>query len=1501
MSRLESGDEGIYSGEGDGNEDYGLMTNRGRGRPPKRKPSAYYDDPENIEEDWEDDAVPGNDDEDDMEILKMEQSEDFCRACGTGGKLLCCDTCPAVYHLGCLDPPLKIAPMGKWSCHICVDPLENLEKIVDSQMKALRASGRNVPEDCSGPSSRLVRHYLVKWKGKSYLHCSWVKQEELEKAMKTFPGIRMKLNHFQRQLEAAKKMSTSDEDRISIRPEWTTVDRILDSRQNGDVKEYFVKWKDLGYDALTWEAEDDIAPFQSEISKYSALMQKGAAKALMRRKIAAGLEVKETKRRRKEFKPYKKTPKFLSGGALHRYQLEGLNFLRFASQQEKHCMLADEVGLGKTVQTIAFLASLAEESLPFQLPHLVVVPTPTIQNWEREFSFWAPHLNVVLYGGSSEARTFTRDYEFYFPNRLKGIKDKTKKKQISELRQSKQDRIKFDVLLTSHEMVNLDQSILRAIKWECLIVDEGHRLKNKDLKLIQTYEAFAAHQRVLLTGSPLPSSTDELLVLMNFLGANKFVTLGEFQEEFRDLHHEEQVLKLQKLLQPHMLRRVKREVLRELPTKKELILPVELTSLQKEYYRKILIRNYQVLSRPGGPQIALNIVMMELRKLCAHPFMLDGAEPFARNEQEANRLMLEASEKFILLERMMAKLRIQGHRVLIYSQFTRMLDILEEWLLYKKWGYERIDGKIGGADRRIRIDRYNAPNTTKFCFLLSAQAGVGVNLCSADTVILYDSDWNPHADLQAIARADVMIYRLVTKGTIEERIMQMAKRRMVLDNVGCVKPPFFNHEELDDMLKYGVKEIFADGNQMVRSFPVYYEDTGIERLLDRSQLDGTGDRLDEDTANDLARAYKNPDHDYIYDEGGEDKGRGYGNDGQIPRSDASERSYFWHSLLKDKAERQHLLEESDDHKSKKSRKQSQYSGLHFEEDDLAGMADVSSDEDDNDYPSQNDQESVYVRDVQDSRKLQPSKKKAREEPQEERLEPPPLMDGEGRCLKVLGFTQKQRAIFVQVLMRYGLGDFTWSEFAPRLKQKTREEIKNYGTLFLSHIAEDISDSPTFTDGVPKEGLRIQDVLVRLAVLHLIGDKVRLLQDNPKTPLLSIGARNHRYYSLRNTKVWKEEHDRKLLQAILKLGYGRWQAIVDDPDLDLQPVIRNEILLRENAGEGRPVDGEGGMGSTQHAESQLDGGSEDKGSDDEMPIGSLLPGANRETSETYIQKKMVDFVKRRVLVLEKVLNAEYLKETADPVILEESVPVMVETRSEVPGSFPLDSLGGRGQIVKNSQAFRYPIPLASEDIQAAVVDDDPNRVKVAQIYGQMCELILENEGDADQAYVGNKSAGLRLRKSLRQLDTLCLEMRKALFGQPLQSRKPRTKPEGTVGHEMVAHSDEGSDDPGVDSENENDTKIAENIKEMSSSSGAEGQSTAEEPSPEEQHQGGRGFVYSTENEEKPTKRFEIVSLPGATASVKLEQSSAVGLDCSSSKRVKGAKVYVSPPDRHNESL
>jgi chromodomain-helicase-DNA-binding protein 4 len=442
-----------------------------------------------------------------------------------------------------------------------------------------------------------------------------------------------------------------------------------------------------------------------------------------------------------------------------------------------------------------------------------------------------------MYVGSAQARSVIREYEFYYPKKVKKIKKKKSGQIVSE---SKHDRIKFDVLLTSYEMINLDTTSLKPIKWECMIVDEGHRLKNKDSKLFSSLKQYSTRHRVLLTGTPLQNNLDELFMLMHFLDAGKFASLEEFQEEFKDINQEEQISRLHKMLAPHLLRRVKKDVMKELPPKKELILRVDLSSKQKEYYKAILTRNYQILTRRGGAQISLINVVMELRKLCCHAYMLEGVEPDIDDPKEAFKQLLESSGKLHLLDKMMVKLKEQGHRVLIYSQFQHMLDLLEDYCSYKKWQYERIDGKVGGAERQIRIDRFNAKNSSRFCFLLSTRAGgLGINLATADTVVIYDSDWNPHADLQAMARAHrlgqtnkVLIYRLITRGTIEERMMQMTKKKMVLEHlvVGRLKAQNINQEELDDIIRYGSKELFADENDEAgKSRQIHYDAAAIDR------------------------------------------------------------------------------------------------------------------------------------------------------------------------------------------------------------------------------------------------------------------------------------------------------------------------------------------------------------------------------------------------------------------------------------------------------------------------------------------------------------------------------------------------------------------------------------------------------------------------------------------------------------------------------------------------
>ncbi|KAH7280823.1 hypothetical protein KP509_36G015700 [Ceratopteris richardii] len=1303
--------------------------------------------------DWESDEGAEKDVEELASKMKRKkQKSDSCFICGSGDKLMFCYTCSEAYHPGCLTPRLKVAPRGKWSCPQCVDPMSDIDKFLDCEM---RIPDNSESLDTSKQTS--VRHYLVKWKSRSYLHCSWLPEAEIDKAVKLYSGLKMKFNNFRRQLDSMKGLNAMEDEWMPIRSEWTTVEKVLDSRQTGDIKEYLVKWKELGYEDISWEVEEDIATFQAQIDRFNKIKSRRAvgSTAPSKKRKSTGNE-KEVAKKRKEFKAFEETPKCLTGGVLHPYQLDGLNFLRFAWHQGQHVILADEMGLGKTIQSIAFLASLLDEGC--SIPHLVVAPLSTLRNWEREFSTWVPHINVVMYVGSAQARAVIRDLEFYLPKEKppqKKKKTKKKAKPVTVAKQTKQDRIKFDVLLTSYEMINLDSSILKAIKWECLIVDEGHRLKNKESKLFQTLHQYTTRHRVLLTGTPLQNNLDELFMLMHFLDAGKFAHLEDFQEQFKDLNQEEQVARLHKMLAPHLLRRVKKDVMKDLPPKKELILRVELSALQKEYYKAILTRNYQLLSRKGGPQISLNNVVMELRKLCGHPFLLPGVEEEVKKSKDTYRQLLEASGKLVLMDKMMVKLKEQGHRVLIYSQFKIMLDIIEDWLTMKKWSYERIDGNISGSERQIRIDRFNAPNSKRFCFLLSTRAGgLGINLATADTVIIYDSDWNPHADLQAMARAHrlgqtnkVMIYRLVTRGTIEERMMQMTKKKMVLEHlvVGRLKnQQVLNQEELDDILRYGAKELFADENdEKMKSQQIHYDDAAIDRLLDRSQLEDDEVAPDEEDT-DLLKAFKVANFAYKEDEASKEE-----KDQESKEWDPEAKAQYWDELLKERyEEEQQRAAAAELGKGKRARKQVFPSG----EDDLAGMSGASSDEEE-DEPVSETAGTEPSKEVSDGIERKPSVQKKKPKVDSEPLGPPPLMQGEGKSLKILGFSRKQRAAFVQILMRFGLGDFSWSEFIPRLKSKTAEEIKEYGTLFLTHIAEDLTSSPYFSDGVPKEGLRIQDVLVRLAILHLIQDKVKDVKEVPNAPLFSDDVYK-RLPGLVNARFWKEPQDWKLLQAILRHGYGRWQEIIEDPQFDLKPFICKELQLPLSAG-GQVSEGSRSPIKAVSKESKDEYSIQQPGvSANHIPgqeDGGMGALATDRSDEHRIHKRMVEFVKKRVVLVERALNAEYHQETLEePKVEAEAIEDTGQTASQTAGNEPED----------------YPSPfvslLAPEEISGYAYDNEPRRLEVARIYNEICRAANECEIDAAETYTGNKSAGIRLRKSSRQIDGLCIDMQKQLL-------------------------------------------------------------------------------------------------------------------------------------------
>ncbi|KAE8708508.1 Protein CHROMATIN REMODELING 4 [Hibiscus syriacus] len=651
-----------------------------------------------------------------------------------------------------------------------------------------KVQGPAVIECASSKEGTVSYEFFVKWVGMSHIHNCWISESQLKSLAK-------------RKLENYKaKYGTTV---INICEEkWKKPQRVISLRVSNNVQEAFVKWTGLPYDECTWERLDEPVIQQSShlIDQFDQFEHQTWENDATKDEVRAKGEQQH------DIISLAEQPKELKGGSLFPHQLEALNWLRRCWHKSKNVILADEMGLGKTVSAISFISSLYFE-FKATLPCLVLVPLSTMPNWLAEFSLWAPDLNVVEYHGCAKARAIIRQYEWHAsdPN------DSSRKTAA----------YKFNVLLTTYEMILADSSHLRGVPWEVLVVDEGHRLKNSGSKLFSLLNTFSFQHRVLLTGTPLQNNIGEMYNLLNFLQPASFPSLSSFEEKFNDLTTAEKVEELKKLVAPHMLRRLKRDAMKNIPPKTERMVPVELSSIQAEYYRAMLTKNYQILRNIGkgvAQQSMLNIVM-QLRKVCNHPYLIPGTEPESGSLEFLHEMRIKASAKLTLLHSMLKVLYREGHRVLIFSQMTKLLDILEDYLTieFGPKTYERVDGSVSVADRQTAIARFNQ-DKSRFVFLLSTRScGLGINLATADTVIIYDSDFNPHADIQAMNRAHrigqsnrLLVYRLVVRASVEERILQLAKKKLMLDQLFVNKSG--SQKEVEDILRWGTEELFIDSS-----------------------------------------------------------------------------------------------------------------------------------------------------------------------------------------------------------------------------------------------------------------------------------------------------------------------------------------------------------------------------------------------------------------------------------------------------------------------------------------------------------------------------------------------------------------------------------------------------------------------------------------------------------------------------------------------------------------
>lgn len=469
-----------------------------------------------------------------------------------------------------------------------------------------------------------------------------------------------------------------------------------------------------------------------------------------------------------------KQPQELQGELLP-HQVEGLEWLASLHVNNLHGILADEMGLGKTVQTIALLLHL-QETFGNVGPHLVVAPKSTLPNWQKEFQRFAPGMLLsVLTGGDQEVR------EAELATFQKNVKSK-----------------KATVCITNYEQV-YRIPLLAKTSWQLVAVDEGHRLKNPDTVIHKEMSRLVCKMRLLLTGTPIQNSASELWALLNYLLPNLFTgtmnfrawfakpftgaQMNEYEVQLQPEQEQEVVAKMHTLLSPFLLQRLKSEVLADkLPPRVEGSVRVPLSAWQLAAYKDLENRTIRLMGEDESISSELvNNALMQLRKIVLHPYLF-------QDTYRADKGLFRASGKVEALDRILPKLLKFGHKVLVFSQFTSVLDILQAYATWRGFTFVRLDGQVSHEQRGERIQRFNTDPELRLFLLSSRAGGLGLNLQSADTVILFDLDWNPQNDKQAVARVhrvgqtrEVRVIRIVSDSNVERHMEERCREKLEME------------------------------------------------------------------------------------------------------------------------------------------------------------------------------------------------------------------------------------------------------------------------------------------------------------------------------------------------------------------------------------------------------------------------------------------------------------------------------------------------------------------------------------------------------------------------------------------------------------------------------------------------------------------------------------------------------------------------------------------------
>lgn len=755
-----------------------------------------------------------------------------------------CVGCRRAYHFEHLPPlsedgsdvvtSLFEQYLENWRCLDCLSTPGEIGAMV-----AWRPVDPQTSNNVASETAEENKEYLIKWKNMSYHRTTWMSGSWVRGV--TQSAMRRAF------LRSDKDIRPQNSTEEAIPEDFLRVDIVFDvkfseqprNRTEADdlarvdkVIEAYVKFKGLPYEESVWEAPPELG--SERWGDFKSAYDDWVRRDYIHTPSQDALKKHLVHVRKQNFKlavVQDTQPDTMTGGNIMEFQKDGLNWLYYMWFKQQNAILADEMGLGKTIQVIGFFATLVQYHKCW--PLLVVAPNPTCPNWRKEIKKWVPSIRVVMYYGTACSRKLAQEHEMF----NKGSND-----------------LGCHVVVTSYEAMVDENSrkILSKIPWAGLVVDEGQRLKNDRSQMYEGLSRIKFPFKVLLTGTPLQNNVRELFNLLQF--CDPTINAESLEVEYGVLS-KDNIPALHEMIRPFFLRRTKAQVLDFLPPISNIIVPVSMSVVQKKLYKSILAKNPQLIQaifRRNGAHNSLkqperknlNNILLQLRKCLCHPFCYSKAiEERTSDSVASHRHLVEAAGKLQLLQLMLPKLQQRGHRVLIFSQFLENLDIVEDFLSGMGILHRRLDGRMNSLEKQKQIDDFNAEGSPYFVFLLSTRSGgVGINLATADTVIIMDPDFNPHQDIQASSRAhrigqknNVLVFQLMTRGSAEEKIMQIGKKKMVLDHVLIDRmiSEEVDGRDLESILRHGAQALFEGDD----SEDIHYDSESVDKLLDRSQVE----------------------------------------------------------------------------------------------------------------------------------------------------------------------------------------------------------------------------------------------------------------------------------------------------------------------------------------------------------------------------------------------------------------------------------------------------------------------------------------------------------------------------------------------------------------------------------------------------------------------------------------------------------------------------------------